>query len=234
MPMFFSQFPTVNYKISDFNTVQMTNLLFKTKFLQPILNNTTLYYNYYITEADKPEILAYKIYGNAEYHWIILYVNQIIDPDYDWPLSYRDFNNYIVNKYGSLATAKTTIHHYEYIVKSVDSRTGIETIDTYVTDATDPRESAGENLPYNPYDELTVEYGDGEQYTFSNGLGVTVFTKRNEITCYDFEEELNEKRRNIRLLKPEFLEQVLAEFRNHARVASAQENRFPFIRGFRR
>jgi hypothetical protein len=83
-------------------------------------------------------------------HWIILYANNIIDPQYDWPLGYRDFNNYISNKYRTAAatdlsisantitdqqviawtpnkTSANNIHHYEMVIKRTESLSGQET-----------------------------------------------------------------------------------------------------------
>lgn len=127
MSKFFDLFPKIQYDIQGrrFTNLQLTtNIFFRMRFLKNVLGNISSYYEYIIQEGDTPEILADKIYGDPEAHWIILLANDIIDPQYDWPLIYREFNNYIINKYGSIEAAQMTYHHYEKVIRREEQASG--------------------------------------------------------------------------------------------------------------
>jgi len=80
--------------------------------LPKILSDSVGLMRYDIEDGDTPELLAYKLYGSVEYHWVLLLVNNIINVGEDWPKSVREFNEYVYEKYGSVALADAT-HHYE-------------------------------------------------------------------------------------------------------------------------
>lgn len=130
MSKFFDYFPNIPYDIegkqrTDYNFV--TDIFFRTRFLRSIISNISAYYEHVLDDTDTPETLAEKVYGDAESHWVILYANDMVDPQYDWPLNTKDFKNYIISKYGSIANAQTQIHHYEKIITRTEEFTGIET-----------------------------------------------------------------------------------------------------------
>lgn len=89
------------------------------RFRKDLFANITVYDEYDIIDGETPEIIAEKIYGNAEYHWIIMLLNERYDYRNDFPLQYMDLQQYIVDKYGSDADS---IRHYEdsrgYVVDS--------------------------------------------------------------------------------------------------------------------
>ena len=119
MGRFLDRFPKVPYDINKngySNYENVTNLTFRFSIIKDVLKNTTAYYEYAIKEDETPEILADKIYGDPEAYWIILYANDIYDPQYDWPMNQDVFEKYVASKYGSVAAAKTTVHHYEKII----------------------------------------------------------------------------------------------------------------------
>ncbi len=63
------------------------------------LDNTILFELYDIVDGESPENLAYKLYGSAEHHWVLLTINNIVDINKNWPMSQRDFNVYVSEKY---------------------------------------------------------------------------------------------------------------------------------------
>lgn len=103
MSKFFDLFPTVAYDINAKKQLKyynnVTNVFFRLRVIREVLSNSTTYYEHLVKEGDTPEILADKVYGDTEAHWIILLANDILDPQYDWPLGYRDFRNYMYKKY---------------------------------------------------------------------------------------------------------------------------------------
>lgn len=130
MAKYFDKFPLIPYNIAGTkpNEYQAaTNIFFRLRFLRGVLSNFSAYLDYIVQDGDTPEILAEKIYGDPEAHWMILYANDIVDPQFDWPLSNRDFNNYINAKYGSSANAQIQIHHYEKVIERTESVSGLKT-----------------------------------------------------------------------------------------------------------
>lgn len=149
MAKFFDQFPTIPFDIgqernnANYNVV--TNIFFRLRFIREVLSNISSYYEYIIKDSDTPEVLAFNIYGDAEAHWIILMANEMVDAQYDWPLSYSEFNNHLYDKYrlaaangntavantisqaSVLAWTKTNFHHYEKVVNRTESLSGITT-----------------------------------------------------------------------------------------------------------
>ena len=83
---FFDYFPKVKYDINrsqypNYETV--TNVFFRLAILKDVLSNTSSYYVYDIESDDTPEIIAEKVYGDSGAGWIILFANQIIDPQFE-------------------------------------------------------------------------------------------------------------------------------------------------------
>lgn len=197
MAKYFSKYPKILHSFDGINGTLVTNLLARIKMADSVLTNTLIYYEYSIQEGDTPEIVANKLYKDSEKHWVVLLTNKIFDPFYEWPQSSNQFNKFIINKYGSLESALTTPHHYEKIVSSRDSYSGETTTKVYEIDLTS-------------YNALPAEPTIVTR-TFDNGISVTVTTSRRQVSEYDYESELNEKRRVIKLLKKEFIPQVEKE-----------------------
>lgn len=196
---YFSSFPYITYSL-DSNTnpnVVVTNLFKRIGFLSKITDSAKFFYSYSIKESDTPEIIAHKLYGRADYYWIVTMFNNIIDPLIDWPKSYLNFQSYIIAEYGSLAVAQNTTHHYNKIITKTNSAGDI----SVVTDIVDA----------DIYATLTSVVPD--VYTFANGKTVSVLTTRELVSVYDYEYDLNEEKRTINLLKVEYLTQIATELK---------------------
>ena len=111
MGSFFSQFPKINYNLSGVNgnTNIVTDIFRRVKIRSKIADNVSLLDKYDVAEGEKPEDIAYKIYGDADYFWVITLVNNIVNRYYDWPLDTFSFQQYIKDKYSN----PDGIHHYE-------------------------------------------------------------------------------------------------------------------------
>ena len=109
--MYFNQFPTINYTLDGGRTsFSTTDFFIRIKSDHNNVYTSLAYEQYDIREGETPEILAARIYGDSQLHWVILIINEIIDPRFDWPLSSQALNNYIEDKYGVGSTGY--IHHY--------------------------------------------------------------------------------------------------------------------------
>ncbi|NDB61891.1 hypothetical protein EB001_26135, partial [bacterium] len=129
---FYNIFPKVKYNINGVKpevTEDVTNIFFRIGFIKSLLTNISSYSVYDIEDGDTPEIVAEKMYNDAGAAWMILMANNIADPQFEWPLDYKSFQQYIIEKYGSVEIAKTQIHHYEKVITRTNTRTN-ETSET--------------------------------------------------------------------------------------------------------
>ena len=132
----------------------------------------------------RPDVLAHQYYGDTIYTWTIYLVNNIIDPYWEWPLSYKDFKAYMIDKYGSIEIAQSQIHHYEYTARARAEKTGT-------------------SVPVPEY-KLEIDY---QTYT------ETAVDEREIIYSYGYEQDLNELKREIQLIDVTYITQVQDEAR---------------------
>jgi hypothetical protein len=89
----------------------LPNILRRVKIRQGIRAGSFLFDNYDVRDGERPEDIAFKVYGDAELHWVILMTNNITDRYYQWPLSAPQFEEHLTDKYG--AGSEDAVHHYE-------------------------------------------------------------------------------------------------------------------------
>ena len=77
-----------------------------------LVDDQSLYYPYTMKDGETPESICQSLYGSADYYWTIFIINTIFDRFYDFPLSSDQFSSYIINKYGSIASAQTQYKYY--------------------------------------------------------------------------------------------------------------------------
>jgi len=149
MSEFFVHYPQISYDISGTKPAKVKtviNLMERAKIKNVVLDDIIRYFPYSIKENQRPDHVSDEIYGDVKYTWLIFLINDIVDPIYDWPLGTREFGSYVKNKYGSLATAKSSIHQYEQIL-----RTRVE-----ATGTTEPIPEARIIIDETTYDTLAV------------------------------------------------------------------------------
>lgn len=181
MPEYFSSFPKIEYDIKKNNKpLTLTNITMRFKLQQALASRRVVYYTYEIQDGDRPDVIADIYYKDPTLDWLILLVNEIIDPLFEWPLDLHSFENYIQKKYGSMSTAKADVHHYEKIL----------------------------NPQSKLYDgtiilERTVVVDETTYNTLSSSL-------RRSVSYYDYEVKLNDNRRVISLLDRVYVQDVLS------------------------
>ena len=242
---YFGLFPKVDYDIrgDGLTTESVTNIFKRIGILREILSNASSYVLYEVEENDTPEVLAEKVYNDAGAGWIILYANKIIDPQFDWPMNDRVFREYIIDKYGSVANAQTTYHHYEKVVETtVDDVTytrrygvGKERLTenalnvpyTYYTAysnnfvlTADTSLVTADNTAFTADHSNHASFDDTslpEYYSYEshniNGKTVFLNTYGNAVSNYDYEAEQNEARRFIKVIKAQYYTQIMSEFK---------------------
>jgi hypothetical protein len=112
---YFTKFPKIGYDIDNTGTNVriVTDIIHKAKFLDIVRQNDIIFYPYDVKEGETPEIIAAKLYDSAQYHWVVLLANDIKNLWTEWPLSYDQLVAFFVANYGSVASAQTTVDHYE-------------------------------------------------------------------------------------------------------------------------
>ena len=130
--MYFDAFPVIPYDAKgDLEFKDVTNLLRRVGMRAKLKSNTLLYDTYDVKEGETPEMIAHKLYGDPELHWVILLINDITDRYHQWPMTGGQFLEYLNDKY----TNPDGIHHYESTQTSGDTKVKIEVFNEVDDDA---------------------------------------------------------------------------------------------------
>ena len=121
--MYFANFPLIPYdSVGDGNFKLVTNLMKRVAIRAKVKTNTMLFDTYDVKEGETPEMIADKLYGDPNLHWIIMYVNGITDRYHQWPLSTPQFLAFLNDKYSN----PDGTHHYEITQTSGDATVTID------------------------------------------------------------------------------------------------------------
>jgi len=114
---YFSRFPLMTYDVAaDGKYKLLPDILKRVKLRSGLRSSAFMFEKYDVKDGEKPEDVAFKWFGDPEYHWVILMTNNVTDRYYQWPLSQPQFQEHITDKYG--AGNEDAVHHYE---KTTDS-----------------------------------------------------------------------------------------------------------------
>jgi hypothetical protein len=193
---YFDSLPKIIH-INEFGVSKiMTNIMARVNIISQVLNDSAIYYEYDIQEGDTPEIIAHKYYGDSYKYWLVMFANQLMDPQWDWPLSGNQLNNYLVKKYGESYNIYSEIHHYEKILTQFDYGTNITTTNKVIVD----ENTYNDIVPQTNYFSLPT--GD-----------VSIAVDKAAVSVYDYENDLNEQKRKIKILNAAYVNQVEEEFK---------------------
>lgn len=190
MSNYFSYLPDVFVRTSSYRVggndpyVMAKNLFRRIKLRDGILQTALGFESYSIQNNERPDQVADKFYNDPEYDWVILLCNNITNIYDDWPLEEGELFRYIMRKYGST----DEIHHWE---------------------TQEIRSTKGSLL-------LKAGLQVNENFEYSRPDGTLIPTDQlvSPVSNYQHEMQLNEYRRNIYILKSEFLTQFVEEFEN--------------------
>ena len=130
--MYFRNFPTIIYdSVGDGEFKDVTNLLRRVGVRAKVKTNTLLYDTYDVKEGETPEMVANKLYGDPELHWVILLINDITDRYHQWPMTTPQLQAYVQDKYAN----PDATHHYEITQDSGDTTKKIEIYNPIDSDA---------------------------------------------------------------------------------------------------
>ena len=102
--MYFKDFPKFLYdfKNPDGRTTSSTivrDITRNVRFRRDLLANISVYDEYDVIDGETPEIIAEKVYGNPNYHWIVMLTNNYSDYRTDFPLDETSLVKHIERKY---------------------------------------------------------------------------------------------------------------------------------------
>lgn len=209
MAKYFNFFPKIPYYIDkEKQSIDyLTNIMSRFKFEDKFKENTVVYYDYTISDGETPEMIADKLYGSPERHWIILNLNAIINPYLDWPMDTNTLIKFIDKK-------------YETFADTANNETGLEWAESNIKDyfVRETRSVLPEN---NSYDIITIltpaTYANtlvtSDTYSLNDGIQIQIDINKETKTYYEYENEENDKKRKIKLLKREFISAVEDEFK---------------------
>ena len=189
MSSYFSEVPDFEYvsrlpdaKISDY--IRVKNLFRRGFLREDIFQDLTFFTKYQVRGDDRPDNVAFEIYKDSTLDWLVLTANNIVNIQDEWPIPNSVFDELMTERYGSYENLIGGIHHYE-TVEVKDARDvvivnkGLQVESTYSVTFFDER--AGDMKTVTP----TIP-----------------------ITNYQYEQKINEAKRNIYLLKPKYLQVV--------------------------
>jgi|TARA_B100001245_G_C22882433_1_gene424458 hypothetical protein len=175
MARYFEQFPLMVYDIKANGYLKLVPDIFRrVKMKSKIKNILTLLDVYDVDDGERPEHIAYKLYGESDYFWVVCLVNNIENVYYDWPLSNLQFENYLKDKYDNV----DAVHHYEKV------------------------QSSGPQIGSGPEDyshKIEVNSTDA-------GAG--------PVTNFEYEMRIQNKKRQIKVLDPQYLDLFIEEFKH--------------------
>ena len=215
---YFENFPKTLYTFNK-NTVDIqavTNIFARNAFLRDIKNNVDVSYEYLVKDSDTPEIIAHKEYGDPYRSWVILLFNNIINPNYDWPLKIEALDDYIQNKYNqTIDDATTTIHHYEKVITKTQTSNGLiinQVVEKTLASEYDVNYATNQLIPAVLPTLDTPTLVSSENITYPT-YQLNIVTEIKAVSNYQNEIDINESKRKIRILDSIYVQTVENQFK---------------------
>ena len=171
-------------KIGDY--IKVKNLFKKGEIRKDIFQNLAFFEKYKIVGDDRPDNVAFEVYEDSKLDWIVLLSNNVLNIQSEWPLPQTDFDRFVLDKYGDYNTLYNGIHHYE--TEEVKNSQGVTIV------------PAGLQVD----SSYSVSYYDFfiEQQITTENISIPV-------TNYEYEEKVENDKRNIFLLKKDYVGIIL-------------------------
>ena len=186
MSNYFNLLPDFDYvsrlpdaKISDY--IRVKNFFKKGIIREDIFQDVSFFTKYQIVGDDRPDNVAFKVYGDSSLDWIVLQSNNIVNIQTEWPLSQRNFDRFMLEKYNTYDNLYNGIHHYETI--ETKNSNGVVII------------PGGQQVP----SDYSVTFYDNKLKQMITS------SEKTTVTNYDYEDQIQTDKRNIFLLKREYI-----------------------------
>lgn len=203
---FFNNFPTI--LIDDKIITDITlRLNYSTLYW---LNQPLMYYDYVLKDSDTPDNIADRYYNDPNLHWIVLTTNYILNPLFEFPLRQDAFERYLNQKYKTQAH-RQNMTGFEYATSTI-AKNGYQKLVT-ITNIITQEIVSQDYYIVDPWayqtikEEFSTFEDENEQYEYR-------VSKRLPITIYEEEYTINEKKRNIKILKKEHQQEAIFKLTN--------------------
>lgn len=190
MSFYFKNFNITEYEING-KTYDLTNITLRYKFKESVKDFQYAFHDYVIPDGIELQNLSDLYYDSSEYTWLIILCNDIVDPHFQYPLNDNNFKQYIKSKYGSWEYAEINIHHFE--------RTAIYKNENKIMNLDKPiildqkvYENSYNNDGTKKYPNLEVLHQD----------------EKRKVSILEYEIDLNNNKRNIKLLDDGYLSSI--------------------------
>ena len=189
---YFKQLPNLDYpslrndRTSAYDYEIVKNFFKRAVMRDDVYGSLVNFEKYSVKDDERPDQVAYDFYNDSNLDWVILTTNNIVHVRDEWPMGSQDFLTYLNDKY--TAAELTNIHHYETKVIRDAANNLIQPAGIYVDS------------------DHSITYVD---------RGVT--TTKSEITSVTFlenETNMNDKKRNINIMKRELLDTFFRDINN--------------------
>jgi hypothetical protein len=192
----FGDFPRISYTLDDYDSEQVVVDIFKRVVLsKEFKENTSYYFEYEVLHGETPEELSYRFYGTQNLHWLILMVNNVIDPRFEWPLSEENLFKVVSDKYGDDKNVFT-------INRALNAK-GYQ-VETFFV--------LGEESTHK--DPIRILFEDNDPDSINTPIA---YQTSNTIvqfeSNFEIEQNKNESYRMVRIMKPDFVQDVLTNFK---------------------
>ena len=183
-------YPSIlNDRTSSLETVTVKNLFRRVKIREDIFDNLVALEQYRIKGDERADQVAHLFYGSSTLDWLVMIVNNTIDPTFSWPMKEEQFYNYLITKYGS----ETNFNNVKfYLTKEVKDFAGNVMLEAGIT----------------VDEDYTFEYYDS---TLERQISVSGNAARRPVTNFEYEIDINEQRRSIYILRPEYVDQAIRD-----------------------
>ena len=196
---YFRELPNLNYqstaldRSSSEDYVQVKNIFRRAKLRDDLKYVFTSLVDYYIGDGIRPDQVADNVYGDPELDWVVLTSANIINVRDEWPLDSREMYEFASNKYGN---DLNQIRHYE--TKEV-------------------KDSSGRLiLPKGKVVDWGFTIPDPSSPTATlNPVG--------GVTNYEYESKLNDAKRSIYIISPDYLQVFLNDMKDIMRYTDSSQ-----------
>ena len=166
----------------DSDYLLVKNIWRRAQILVEYKSQVTLFTEENVRDGERPEDVATRLYRNPFYNWTILVINDITDVYSQWPKSVSQLQEFINDKYDNPMATK---HH----------------VTTEVKDAKD-------NIIVPAGKVVASNY----QISYYDGSTTVTATPVASVTNATYETELNSKKQNIQVVKPELIEDFVSVY----------------------
>jgi hypothetical protein len=193
---FFDDFPSITYSLDDGKSIQVvTDILRRVILSKEFKTNTSFFEQYEVFQGETPEDVSYRFYGTQRLHWLVLMVNDIINPRFEWPLTGEQMFRQVEKIYGEKASV--------YSLNRAKDRKGY-VVETYFLLTEDSTHKNQVRLCY----ETTEENETKEPIAWAESDIISDFE-----TNYEVEVIENETYRTLKILKAEVVSDVIREYK---------------------